>query len=90
MIAVIQEFRRPGQWNCITIPAQNWEGWEYNEDFQGNRKEEKTWSSSAKFVQRSGCGTWEEALDTYEDVSENLEMFQGILMDKDVCLLIYM
>lgn len=42
------------------------------------------------FVQRSGCGTWEEALDTYENVSENLEMFQGILMDKDVCLLIYM
>lgn len=49
MIAVIEEFRRPGQWNCITIPAQNWEGWEYNKDFQGHSKEEKTWSSSANF-----------------------------------------
>ncbi|XP_052692562.1 uncharacterized protein LOC128170850 isoform X1 [Crassostrea angulata] len=34
------------------------------------------------FVQRSGCGTWEEALDTYENVSENLEMFQGMNITK--------
>lgn len=38
------------------------------------------------FVQRSGCETWEEALDTHEDVSDNLKMSQGIIMDKYVCL----